>query len=634
MAKSSSQFSIKSILRNRPKTAAGLGIVFVLLLLVALSGGEDQTQETEFFVVKRGDFPVTIIEGGSLEAVRENTVRCETRYASKIVYIVPEGTYVEKGDLLVEMDSSELEDRIVQEELSVENARFDFVQAKETLEIQKSVIDSDVKKAELAVEFAETDLRKYMEGEMPQKKRNAEIEITNVQETLALAEETLDWSEKLADKGFETQKALETERLKVNQQRLKLEQAKEELRMLIEYTVPKELRKFQADLEEAKAALSRAIQQGQSKIAQYEESVKTRESRLELNIKKLDELKAELKLCKSYAPESGLVVYPFANRYSSQAVIEEGAMVRYRQELVKLPDTTQMKVTVKVHESRINHVKPGQPAYVILDPFPDKRFPATVSKVAILPNTADRYSNPNLKVYSTEVLLNDTMKDIKPGVSARAEIIITNLQNVIKVPIQSVTTHKGKQVCYVSSGDTFEPVEVEVGLYNNRFIEIPKGLEDGMKILLSPPLDPGEKDLSGSMLEDGEEVPKATTPPKTETPNARPEASGDGGKGQGSGQGNRSGRQMTPEQRAEMMKRFDKDGDGQLSDSEREAMRSSFQGRSGGGGGGGAGGEGRPPRQGGNGGGGPRGEGGSGRPSSGGGDRSDLTQPQSAHQPV
>jgi len=67
---------------------------------------------------------------------------------------------------------------------------------------------------------------------------------------------------------------------------------------------------------------------------------------------------------------------------------------------------------------------PGQPAFVVLDPLPDQRFKAQVTKVGLLPDTQTRFGNPNLKVYNTEVLLQDTLPDVKPGVSARAEIVM------------------------------------------------------------------------------------------------------------------------------------------------------------------------------------------------------------------
>ena len=97
------------------------------------------------------------------------------------------------------------------------------------------------------------------------------------------------------------------------------------------------------------------------------------------------------------------------SHFSSESLIEGGAVVRNRQELIKLPDLSRMKVTIKVHESHVNTIRPGMPAYVILDSMPDQRFPGVVEKVAPLPDTQSRSGNPNLKVYNTEIYITDPL---------------------------------------------------------------------------------------------------------------------------------------------------------------------------------------------------------------------------------
>ncbi|MEM7384675.1 MAG: efflux RND transporter periplasmic adaptor subunit, partial [Verrucomicrobiota bacterium] len=176
-----------------------------------------------------------------------------------------------------------------------------------------------------------------------------------------------------------------------------------------------------------------------------------------------------------------------------------------RQELVKIPDTSKMKVEIKVHESHVGQVKVGHTAYVVLDSMPDQRFRGEVTKVGILPDSQSRWGNPNLKVYSTEIVITDDLPDVKPGVSARAEIIVTKIDDALAVPIQAVTSLKGKQVCYVKGAGDPKPKEVQVGLFNNKFIEINNGLEVGDRILLAPPI-AADTDLDGGVVAEGDEV--------------------------------------------------------------------------------------------------------------------------------
>lgn len=109
--------------------------------------------------------------------------------------------------------------------------------------------------------------------------------------------------------------------------------------------------------------------------------------------------------------------------------------------------------------------------------------------------------NPNLKVYSTDVLIEDQLPDMKPGASARAEIIVTNLVSALTVPLQSVTTVKGKQVCFVQTGAELTAVPVSVGNFNDQFIEIREGLKEGDMVALTPPANAADDaDLGGSVL--------------------------------------------------------------------------------------------------------------------------------------
>src|SRR5690606_24969382 len=157
--------------------------------------------------------------------------------------------------------------------------------------------------------------------------------------------------------------------------------------------------------------------QSEAKMAQFQADVETKTRTLSLNESKLARDQQNLAGAKILAPTDGLVVYATPEgRMSSESMIEEGATVRYRQEIIKLPDTSAMKLTIKVHESHVGKVKPGQAAYVVLDPQPDQRYEGRVSKVALLPNTQDRWSNPNLKVYDTEILITGKLpEEVKPG---------------------------------------------------------------------------------------------------------------------------------------------------------------------------------------------------------------------------
>jgi HlyD family secretion protein len=606
--------------RRRPVPSLLIGAAVITLAVIFLKMSGPPAQILSCYEVKRSDFLVSIVEGGTLEAVNEVEIRSEVEGTARIIYIVPEGSYARKGELLVELDSANSTDAVNLQQINVEKAQFALIQSEQQLEIQKSTVDSEVQAATLKVEFAQTDLEKFTKGQALQAQRNAQIEITNVLENLEIAGERLDWSEKLYKDGFETKANLDKDRLAVSQSKLKLEQAQRALWMVDTFDNPKSKRSLEASLQEARENFDRVKLQGERKMAQFKADVDTQKRTLELSQEKLARERRQLEATKIYAPQDGLVVYASAGggHFSSESMIEEGAVVRNRQDIIKLPDVSEMKLRVKIHESHINQLSLGQTAFVVLDSMPDQRFRGQVSKVAPLPDSQSRYGNPDLKVYATEIIITDKLPDVKPGLSARAEIIITNLADTLSVPIQAVTTRKGKQVVFLASAPQ-SPVPITVGMYNTKFIEIAAGLKAGDQVLLAPPYDTQEKDLGGAIIVEGELLPagatnkvvrllgKAIAGKDTRPPGAN-RAGRDGVSGPGTVAGaNRPGagsslpagvsdrgaggfrtdplRSQKPERpgvpdsavlpavSTEMLKQFDANGDGKLNETELAAMR-------------------------------------------------------------
>jgi HlyD family secretion protein len=483
------------------------GVILVAGLLVAGAAfvgfrkwRAPAAEEHQFYKVKRGDMLISVVEGGALKAVKESIIRSEFEGISRIISIVPEGTYVKQGQLLVELDSSELKDRVNQQEVTYQNNDFSFIQAKENLSIQHSLVDSQIKEAELRVVFAKSDLEKYIEGDAPQQINTATNAILIRKEQSQRAKDKLEWTQQLFKKGYASKSELEADGLSVVQARIAVEQAEEELRLFRKYDLPKSQQKLKSTWEQAELELGRLRQRTSNQIAQAEANLRTSQRALELTHEKLKELKQQLENSKIKAPQDGLVVYA-SSSYGDrgQMLIEEGAQIRQRQEIIKLPDVSQMVVEIRVHESHVLQIRPGLDAYVTVDSIPDRQFKAKVTKVAVLPNSQDRWMNPNLKVYSTDVLIEEDLPDLKPGASARAEIIVTNLVNALTVPLQSVTTVKGKQVCYVQNGSGVSAVPVMVGNFNDQFIEIRSGLKEGDQVALTPPAGSSEDiDLGGS----------------------------------------------------------------------------------------------------------------------------------------
>jgi hypothetical protein len=111
----------RRVISRRAKLGLGtlgvVGAIAVLALAVHWWMGPSATDSPTDFTVTRRTFAVTVLEKGELSAVKSVDVRCEVEGRSTIIWLIPEGTEVKKGDLLVELASDEIAERIRDEEV-------------------------------------------------------------------------------------------------------------------------------------------------------------------------------------------------------------------------------------------------------------------------------------------------------------------------------------------------------------------------------------------------------------------------------------------------------------------------------------------------------------------------------------
>ena len=160
-----------------------LPLVFVAVLAgaavlwgVARAGwiGSDDVTGVQGAPVQRGPLKITVVERGNLKAADSVSLKSEIEGMTTILFLIPEGTIVEEGTLLCELDATELIDKRFQQEISLRNAEAAYIKAKQTYEIQKSQNDSDIKKAEQELYFAQVDLEKFKEGERKAKEAESD----------------------------------------------------------------------------------------------------------------------------------------------------------------------------------------------------------------------------------------------------------------------------------------------------------------------------------------------------------------------------------------------------------------------------------------------------------------------------
>jgi HlyD family secretion protein len=515
--------------------------------------------------VQRGPLRISVIERGNLKAADSVSLKSEIEGQTTILYLHPEGEVVEEGTLLVELDATELIDRRVQQEITVRNANAAFVKSSQNLKIQESENASDIAKAEQALDFARQDLEKYREGDKVLAEERAKEQIILGDEEHTRAKEKLEWSERLAKKGFLTNTELEADRLSLTSAKIKLDQAKREQEILVQYEIPRQVAELQANLAEAHRELERVNLQAEARLVDFKADKETNQAELALEEETLAKYKRQIERAKIYAPKRGMVVYSQGNgdgRGRNSEPMQEGSTIRERQEIITIPNPGGMVAQASLHESVLKQVSVGQPVMVKVDALGTTTFQGQVSFVAVLPDQQSWFANPNVRLYRTDIQIFNTSPEMRPGMSAAIEILVEDITDALYVPVQTVFRHKGGNICFVNDGTSVKATDVEIGQYNDKWVQVSSGLEEGQTVLMSPP--------TNFQLES--EVHEAEQEAMPFLPGAAPGTGVNGG-GQSGVEASLS---STPEAGQPDLERFRN-----MSDAERKAAMEEFRGEGG-----------------------------------------------------
>ena len=452
----------------------------------SFAGSRDMGPRDTFTAVRK-NFKVILQEKGELKASSSIDIKSEVGGRSTIISLVPEGSSVKKGDLLVELASDEIEERVQGEKIQVAAAEATFESAERQLEILKGQNESNIRKGELKLRLAKLDLEKYELGEWPKQKQDAEFRIESAEKEHARAKSDFEYSKTLYKKKFITRSEYDGDEFAEYRAQVELQKAERDLEILEKYTHVKDLEQKTSDVSEAEKELERVKQEADNKLSEKQVAVQARRDELALKQQRLNKLEEKMAKTKIFAPADGLVVYGGGgNRWMGRDdAIKEGAEVFERQTIMQLPDTSEMKVIVRIHEAQTDKIRLDQEAIIEVEGISDRKYTGRITKIAVLADSQNRWLNPELKEYETEITINESDPLLKPGVTARVEILVSELTDVVAFPVQSIYSKMHKSFVFVGHKDDAEPIEVQLGLASDEFVEIKSGLEPGQEVLLA-----------------------------------------------------------------------------------------------------------------------------------------------------
>jgi HlyD family secretion protein len=237
-----------------------------------------------------------------------------------------------------------------------------------------------------------------------------------------------------------------------------------------------------SDIEQAKLEADVAVAQAQVDDAQREVE------RLKDGPDASDLAAAEARVAAARASmEQAFITAPFSGTVTSVEV-QAGDQVAPGTEGFQLVDLSKMLVDVDVSEVDINRVKQGQPATMTFDAVPDKTYHGTIEEVATVGETVQGVVN-----FNVTVALEDDDADVRPGLTAAANLVVDQLENVLLVPNRAVRVRDGDRVVYVLKDGVITPVTVVLGTSSDTDSQVLSGdVAEGDQVVLNPPATLGQ----------------------------------------------------------------------------------------------------------------------------------------------
>jgi HlyD family secretion protein len=192
-----------------------------------------------------------------------------------------------------------------------------------------------------------------------------------------------------------------------------------------------------------------------------------------------------------------------------------GAGFSMGSDIMTVSDLRNIEAVVEVDENDVVLVSIGDTATVQVDAFKDQEFKGIVSEIGNSANTTGLGTQNEVVNFEVKIKLIDPKNTLRPGMSCTSDIQTETIQNVLSVPIQSVTTREGgpvsgdmpegeggegdnfqqvkevkkekisktKEVVFLIKNGKAKKVEVETGLSDDNYIAVLKGLEGGEEVV-------------------------------------------------------------------------------------------------------------------------------------------------------
>ncbi len=476
-------------MRGNPKRTLLTGAGVAIVVFAAGSLLRSRTSDAMLLAaVEEGLFEVEIVESGTLQALRSVTYSSAIPGSqAKILEIVPEGTQVSVGDVLVEFDAQPFADELEQSQAQLAQAEAELVKAREEYKLLQIAAKEELTETRDKVRLAELELESVVDGKGKLAEAESKTQLSQVKRELAKAEAGYEDLKPLLAEGFITKLELDRARQAVDKAREDLELLEIKHATYMNYTRPAEMEGSRAALANSKESMRQSQRANTFRLSQATATLGLAQSKHAELVSRVELQSQNLERCEIKATVSGLVIYKQVFFGSEKRKVQVGDQVWPNQPLIRLPDLSRMTVETQVRETDIYKVEKNQQVLIAVDAYPELTLEGEVSFIGTLAQADE--ARRGGKYFTVTILVKQADPRLRPGMSARVELLVDRLASALYVPLEAIFERGGKHYAYVMRGRSPEVQEVLVGPSNENHIVVEQGLEAGERVLLRDPND-------------------------------------------------------------------------------------------------------------------------------------------------
>jgi HlyD family secretion protein len=447
--------------------------------------------------VTKGPLRVAVTLSGVFESTRmtELSVRPKEWATLTVVEAVEQGAVVKQGDVLLRLETKDLDDAIADLERSQQQSAIDLRQAEEAMSLLEQSTPFDLAAAERAKAMADEDLKHYLEIEGPLEERSAHYQVKTSREQLEYAEEELKQLEKMykADDLTEETEEIIVKRAQrdVENARFYLERATVSSDHTLNVEIPRQrelltqsARRQAMSLEERRSELPATLQKKRLEVEQQRIAHARGDERLA-------KLRQDRELLTLRSPHDGIVFYgpPARGRWSGASTVAPQlrpfAALSANQTVITIVEPRPLFLRVDLAEKDLHQVRAGIAGRAVPTAFPDLKLSAQVERVSAVP-VSDGVFDARIAIE-----LGEQAAAVMPGMTANVELTAYRKEAALTVPTSAIFTDEldGRSyVLLVPEEGKHERRNVTTGPTVGDKTEVTEGLQEGDRILLSKPM--------------------------------------------------------------------------------------------------------------------------------------------------